>query len=132
MGLDLRVGREEGRLPNDPWPSWSYPGFRQFRQRLAQHIGIDLKQMRGFGGEGDWTTVSSPIRHLLDHSDCDGELTPQQASELAPTLRQALQEIGSRTDPGDDPEWDYDQKAGAELVQLLELCARENVPVEFG
>ncbi|RSN55597.1 hypothetical protein DMH12_15370 [Streptomyces sp. WAC 04229] len=131
MGLDLRVGREEGRLPNDPWPSWSYLGFGQFRRRLAQHIGVDLDQMHGFGGDGDWTTVPSPLRHLLDHSDCDGELTPQQASELAPALQRALQEIGCGVEPGDDPGWDYDQKTGAELVQLLELCARESVPVEF-
>jgi hypothetical protein len=131
MGLDLRVGREEGRLPNDPWPQWSYMGFGQFRRRLAQHIGIDLDQMRGFGGEGDWDTVPSPLRHLLDHSDCNGELTPDQAAELAPALRQALEVIGRDADP-DDLAWDYDRRAGAELVQLLELCAKERLPVEFG
>lgn len=131
MGLDLRAGREEGRLGTDPWPQWSYGGFGQFRRRLARHIGLDLEQMHGFGGEGDWAAVASPLRHLLDHADDRGELTPKQAAELAPVLRQALEEIGRGVEPGEDVRWDYDRRAGAELVQLLELCAREDLPVEF-
>lgn len=132
MGLDLRVGRESDRLPSDPWPQWSYLGFNQFRRRLASHIGIELDSMYGFGGEGDWASVASPLRHLLDHADDRGELTPAQAAELAPALREALEEIGQRIEPGYEVAWEYDRKAGAELVKLLELCATEGLPVEFG
>lgn len=131
MGLDLRAGREEGRLGTDPWPQWSYLGFGQFRRRLARHIGVDLEQMYGFGGEADWSTVASPLRHLLDHADDRGELTPAQAAELAPALRRALDELEQAEDP-DDLGWHYDRRAGAELVRLLELCVTEGVPVEFG
>ena len=131
MGLTLRAGHAEGTRPDDPYPQWSYTGFGLFRRRLARHIGLDLDQMRNFGGEGDWSAVASPLRHLLDHADDCGELTPQQAGELAPALRQALQEIGQDTDPDGDFLWDYDQRAGTELVRLLQVCARENVPVEF-
>lgn len=131
MGLDLRAGREEGRQGTDPWPQWSYLGFGQFRRRLARHIGVDLEQMYGFGGEGDWSTIASPLRHLLDHADDRGELTPAQAAELAPALRRALAELAQDVDP-DDLAWDYDRRAGAELVQLLELCVAEGLPVEFG
>lgn len=106
-------------------------GFGQFRRRLARHIGVDLEQMYGFGGEGDWSTVASPLRHLLDHADDRGELTTAQAAELAPVLRKALAELGESADP-DDLAWDYDRRAGAELVQLLELCVAEDLPVEFG
>lgn len=130
MGLDFRAGREAGRLPDDPWPQWSYSGFHHFRRRLATHIGIDLDQMRGFGGDGDWSTVASPLRHLLDHPDNHGELTPQQAVELAPALQQALHALARVNDP-DDFAWDYDQRAGVELVELCARCASENVPVLF-
>jgi hypothetical protein len=132
MGLDLRVGREAGRLGSDPWPQWSYGGFNLFRERLAQHIGIDLSSMDGFGGEGDWASVQSPLRHLLDHSDCEGDLSVEQAAELAPALEKALAEISEPLAPGDDVRWDYDVRAGADLVALLRLCVEERVPVEFG
>ncbi|MDX3694990.1 hypothetical protein PV726_32555 [Streptomyces europaeiscabiei] len=131
MGLTLRAGHTEGLRPDDPYPQWSYTGFGLFRRRLARHIGIDLDQMRQFGGEGDWSAVASPLRHLLDHADDRGELTAQQAAELAPALRQALDEIGQDNDPDEDFLWDYDQRAGTELVRLLEVCARDNVPVQF-
>lgn len=129
MGLDFRAGREAGRLPDDPWPQWSYTGFGIFRRKLASHIGIDLTEMKGFGGEEDWSTVTSPLRHLLDHSDCDGELSPQQAAELAPALQQAI--FALARDPDYGHTWDYDRRAGMELVELLARCASENVPVLF-
>ncbi|MFM9452471.1 hypothetical protein [Streptomyces europaeiscabiei] len=75
--------------------------------------------------------MASPLRHLLDHADDRGELTAQQAAELAPALRQALDEIGQDNDPDEDFLWDYDLRAGTELVRLLEVCARDNVPVQF-
>lgn len=130
MGLDFRAGREDGRLPDDPWPQWSYIGFGQFRTRLAAHIGIDLNQMHGFGGDGDWATVASPLRHLLDHADNEGELTPQQAVELAPALQQALFDM-ARTAEWGDHAWEYDRKAGMALVELCARCASENIPVLF-
>ncbi|MFD9868535.1 hypothetical protein ACFXI8_27200 [Streptomyces niveus] len=130
MGLSLRSGREVGRLPNDPWPQWSYAGFNQFRRRLAEHIGIDLNQMDGYGGGDSWDAVDSPLRHLLDHSDCDGELSPEQAAEVAPALHRAMSVLSATNDSGDFL-WSYDREHGEELVQLLELCAREKAPVLF-
>ncbi|MFI8792581.1 hypothetical protein [Streptomyces sp. NPDC055105] len=132
MGLDLRAGREAGRLGSDPWPSWSYTGFSLFRSRLAHHIGIDLPSMNGFGGEGDWASVQSPLRHLLDHPDDRGTLSVDQAAELAPALEEVLAEISERLGPGDDVRWDYDVRTGTDLVALLRLCVEEGVPVEFG
>lgn len=132
MGLDLRAGREDGRRGSDPWPQWSYAGFNVFRERLARHIGIDLSTMKGFGGEGDWDSVQSPLRHLLDHSDCQGDLSVEQAAELAPALEEALAEIDRLPDSADDVRWHYDVRAGTALVELLRLCVAERVPVEFG
>lgn len=131
MGISLRAGRDAGRLPDDPWPQWSYAGFNQFRRRVAECIGIDLTQMNGFGGDGSWDVVTSPLRHLLDHSDCDGELSPEQAAQVGPALRRVMAELSAVNDGGDFL-WAYDREHGEELVQLLELCAREKVPVLFG
>lgn len=130
MGLDLRAGREDGCLPTDPAPQWPYVWFGDFRRALAAHIGIDLSAMRGFGGEQEWSTVDSPLKHLLGHSDCDGELSPQQAAELAPALRQALAEM-AQGEAVCRPQWEFDCQAGEEFVHLLELCAGEGLPVLF-
>ncbi|MGW7688800.1 hypothetical protein ACWGMA_07890 [Streptomyces asiaticus] len=116
-------------MPDDPWPQWSYAGFNLFRRKLAAHIGIDLDQMHGHGGDGDWSAVESPLRHLLNHADNDGELSPQQAVELAPTLEQALFALARDVDYGHT--YSYDMRAGRELVELLARCASENVPVLF-
>ncbi|MEU5486027.1 hypothetical protein [Streptomyces mirabilis] len=90
-----------------------------------------MEQMDDFGGERDWSTVPSPLRHLLSHVDDRGELPPDQAAELAPALRDTLGEIGKDLDPDDEIGWEYDQRNGMELVRLLELCAAEAVPVVF-
>lgn len=129
MGLDLIAGREAGILPDDPRPSWPYVWFGDFRRKLAAHIGINLPNMSGFGGEQDWDTVASPLRHLLHHDDNYGELSPQQAAELAPALQQALFALAKDTDYG--PQYDYDMQHGRALVELLARCASENIPVLF-
>lgn len=129
MGIAIRAGRPDGWRSDDPAPEWPYVGFGVFRRKLADHIGVDLDQMRGFGGEGDWATVESPLRHLLDHPDNEGELSPQQAVELAPALEQALFALARDFDYG--PTYDYDLRAGRELVELLARCASENIPILF-
>ncbi|MFJ4879709.1 hypothetical protein ACIP93_31525 [Streptomyces sp. NPDC088745] len=76
--------------------------------------------------------MTSPLRHLLDHDDDRGELTPEQARVLAPALSGALAELG-RSDP-DGLLWGpdgYNGRAGREFVDLLTLCAEEDVPAVF-
>lgn len=129
MGLDLLAGRDAGILPDDPRPSWPYIGFGHFRRKLAGHIGIDLERMRGYGGEQEWDTVASPLRHILDHADNCGDLSPRQAVELAPALQQAL--FAFAKDPDYGPQYSYDIEHGRQLVELLARCASENIPVLF-
>lgn len=79
MGLD--VGRA----------SWSYSGFNRFCTRLASMIGLTLDRMVGFGGDQQWPDPKEePIVFLLDHSDCDGDLTPDQCHRIAPRLREMV------------------------------------------
>lgn len=90
MGLDIRP-RQPGsdKFISDHWVSRSYKGFRCFRRRLAAEEGIDLDVMAGFGtglGQVSWDGVTSPLIPLLNHSDCDGHLTPAQCAQMMPRL----------------------------------------------
>lgn len=95
---------------------WSYSAFHKFRKRLAEEIGIDLEQMEGFGGRRTFYTVSDPIKHLLDHSDCDGNLDPHQCRVTAPRLRKLVE-------PWEDCR---DKREALELARGLGYCASKN------
>ena len=68
--------------------SRSYSGFQLFREEIAAEIGINLDEMEGFGGDWLWDGVEDSVRPLLDHSDCDGHLTPDECRLVAPRLRE--------------------------------------------
>jgi hypothetical protein len=113
--------------------NWSYFGFHDFRVKLAREIGIDLNQMHGFFApwrgqkEEDfkdisWDTVSDPIKLLLDHSDCEGELSPQECALVAPRLIRLTAQW-----PADD----YDSIEALRLASAMMDCAIKNKPLEF-
>src|SRR5690606_29767440 len=70
--------------------SWSYGGFARFRERLATEEGIDLREMRGFGGSREWLTPNgvpiTPLEPLLNHSDCDGHMESHECELVVPRL----------------------------------------------
>ncbi len=76
MGLDIEC--ECGKIC---FRAGSYSGFAEDRERLAKLCGITLSEMVGFGGTTEWTE-DEQFYELLDHSDCDGILTPRQCSRL--------------------------------------------------
>ena len=111
MGLDVGKAR------------WSYSGFGEFRHRLCEQLGIKLSAMRGFGGETPWALYADePLVPLLDHSDCDGELTPEQCATVAPRLRELVDAW---------EEDDYDRIHAIRLTESMEECAANNEPLEF-
>jgi hypothetical protein len=57
----------------------AYSGFSKFRKDLGKAIGINLNEYKGFGGELDFSIVYHGIVPLLNHSDCDGVLTVNEA-----------------------------------------------------
>lgn len=105
---------------------WSYPGFSDFRQTLASKINIFLSDMDGFGGSASWDTVNDPIVDLLHHSDCDGELTPEQCRLIAPRLGELIALISDAEDPTG-----YDRENGQLLKEGMELAASLNQPLVF-
>jgi len=69
---------------------WAYSGFHTFRTNLAKEIGINLENMLGFGGSFKWDNVQDDIVPLLNHSDCDGELSVEECKRVAPRLRELV------------------------------------------
>ncbi len=76
MGLDVS---------HDCW-SGSYGNFGRFRKVLAGSIDIDLDKMQGFSGSEiseSWEDKPDNDLHiLLHHSDCDGEISVEDAKKL--------------------------------------------------
>jgi hypothetical protein len=130
---------------------WSYMGFMRFRTKLAAEIGVALRCMENFAftiygepcnelrlykHEGThpptklvgiqpvikWSTVHDDIVPLLNHSDCDGILTPEECRRVAPRLR----ELVSRW-----PDDDYDKIQALLLADGMDAAAEANEPLEF-
>jgi hypothetical protein len=88
MGLDTT---------HDAWQG-PYSSFMEWRIWLAEKIGINLIEMEGFSerdysnpkrkmGTIKWDTVNDDLKHLLNHSDCDGHLTTTQCKKIASRLK---------------------------------------------
>jgi hypothetical protein len=124
MGLDF-CWEGDDTIDSNETAYWSYLGFHRFRKRLAEEIGVDLDKMEGFGENEDgavpWSITDDPIVPLLDHSDCDGELTPDLCAEIAPRLRELV------------ANWpdDYDKRNAILLADSMDTCARLDVSLEF-
>jgi hypothetical protein len=121
MGLDFSHGGA----------SWAYGGFARFREALATHEGFNLREMDGFGPLGrtdwigkPWDTITTDLRPLLEHSDCDGELTPAECRQVAPRLREVIDALWP-------DEHDYDRRAGLALVHGMGLAAQADEPLQF-
>ncbi|MFF4803441.1 hypothetical protein ACFY1U_34465 [Streptomyces sp. NPDC001351] len=113
-----------------PDVSWSYTGFGMFREWLAQTEGFALAEMRGFGGDRDWSSVSTMLKPLLNHPDDDGpDLTPAQCAAMLPRLEEIL-DHGLPDDS--DPVLRRRIEDVGELVTVLRSCVDKNVELIFG
>lgn len=119
-------------VSHDCWRG-SYSAFNRFRVAVAHAIGIDLDCMQGYGDAGiPWSTLAhDPIRTLLDHSDCDGEIAvtdllplADRLIELIPVLRH-IDRMAGLTGPGGHA------AAAQRFADGLRRAAAANEPVEF-
>lgn len=112
MGLDFSHGDAH----------WGYSGFNIFREKLAHEIGMDLRTMEGFNGNIPFSKYNDDILPLLDHSDCDGELTVDECIKIVPRLREI---IGKWSDD------DRDKTRAMALADGMEEAINENEIFEF-
>lgn len=78
MGLDTTHGAWNG----------AYSAFMRWRKKIAELCGLgDLSQFEGYDGIRPLSDIQDEgIRILLSHSDCDGELTPEECEKIASSL----------------------------------------------
>lgn len=112
MGIDFSHGDAH----------WSYSGFNHFREHLAREIGMDLSSMQGFDGDIPFSNFTDDILPLLNHSDCDGDLSPQECAKIAPRLRDLIQKW---------PDDDYDKQRGMMLAEGMEKATQRKERFRF-
>jgi hypothetical protein len=121
MGLDTT---------HDAWHG-PYSSFNQWRTEIASHIGINLREMDGYKMQGfriipglpwdDW--VDHDLYPLLIHSDCEGELTPDECRRIANALGEIL--------PKMDPENEYLLRKTKQFHDGCQRAALLNQVIEF-
>ena len=104
---------------------WAYSGFDRFRVKLAREIGINLDLMDGFCEKGgiSWSKVKDDIVPLLNHSDCDGELTVEECKKIWPRLKELIK---------DWEEGNRDKRGAYRLIEGMKEAIKMNEPLEFG
>lgn len=101
---------------------WAYELFAVFRRELAKLEGITLGEMHGYRTEGtSWDEVNTPLRPLLDHPDNDGDLSPEECTQVWPRLAFLAPLLSS----------EYDRINGAGLAEDMRKAAESGQRLEF-
>lgn len=156
MGLSLNLSKvsydevykEESRLENelDKWREdnfhvkddnhqvqWSYGGFSNFRTEIARLAGINLSSMQGFRGNVSWDdfddeSIGWHLTPFLFHSDCDGELSPEDSARILTGLRWL-----DRIKVTDDSDFEHLHRERFDgLVAMLADAVERNLWIQFG
>ncbi len=132
MGIDFTYKK---RKENEKMPHWSYSGFNRFREKIANELGINIREMEGWGridftdeqhtefnkNAKKWKNVQNPIKYLLNHSDCDGQISAKRCGKIAEIIDKAVIDW-------DD---DYDKESGKLLAKAMRTCFLKNTPLIF-
>lgn len=133
MGIDFTW---KGREQKEKTASWAYSGFNRFRERLAEAVGIKLREMQGFTPHNlkdqereewdrnstKWDSVKHPLKIFLNHSDCDGQLSALRCAKMAPEIEKIIKTWDVH---------DYDRTMGEVLAKNMRRCAKLGVPLIF-
>lgn len=133
--------------------SWSYSGFNEFRALLAKDVGIELYDMDGYFtkeeiskgtaflreyGKYDWPSKKpwseiedEALLPLLNHSDCEGVLTPEECAQVAPRIREIISKWPNQIDCDEFTMDNYDKIQGRLLADGMEVCAETNCDFKF-
>src|SRR6056297_594294 len=87
---------------------WAYSGFNRFRKKIAS-IVMETEVDNLYDDRMIYKYMSAePIYPFINHSDCDGELTPKELKQIIPQLEDAVNKLE------DD---DGDKYRGLELIK---------------
>lgn len=118
MGLDTS---------HDCWHG-SYTSFHKWREWVAEKAGLPpLDTMEGFGGETPWRGIKTPLRYLLNHSDCDGQISGSRLLPIAEALEAIVGGLGSPVPI--DEEWCAERSL--QFASGLRLAHSRGEKVEF-
>ena len=76
-----------------------------------------------------WASLKpDPIHVLLDHSDCDGEISPTDAAKIADRLEEIFTMLPNVEDTGHIGNW---KDTTRRFIDGCRLAAKANEPLEF-
>lgn len=99
----------------------AYSQFNQMRAKLAQEIGMDLRQMEGFEGTGKFSNWNDDIIPLLEHEDNGGNFTREQCEKVYPRILSLIENWE------DSPE----KQRAFDFAMVLRECAEEGYALLF-
>lgn len=134
MGIDFRVAGLE--LPREICPSWAYSGFNAFRDRVLRYFGTSADELYRNPQnaipttdtqptEGPWSRVPTDLFPFINHSDCDGVLTPDECRRVSSWLWRVVDSW-----PDTVETW-HDRQMGLRLVALMLICSNTGRSLEF-
>lgn len=87
-----------------------YSSFNEFRKWLASKININLDEYIGYmhpDATKEITSINHKIMSLLNHSDCDGELTPEECRQIAEGIEEILNGISKEESENAENNWHF-------------------------
>lgn len=146
MGLDTSHGAWHG----------AYSAFMRWRQEVARVAGIPLELMEAFYSDDmnqiklaeyagpnaaalievlkrncpiKWSSLKSdPLHALLHHSDCDGDISPEDCAKIADRLEELLPQFPSGDGGGHIGNWRDKTKT---FIEGCRAAAAANEPLDF-
>ena len=106
-----------------------YSAFNEFRHRIGRSLG--LKGVYSMTPTDMYITKrymeiedTHPLYPLIDHSDCDGALEPEDCGQIGAYLKESLVPEWKKEleEGGSNDELDYDIKQGERLADLMLKC----------
>jgi hypothetical protein len=113
----------------------SYSGFHAWREWLAEEsLHIELADMDGFGGATSWAALEKTpygrgMLVMLTHSDCDGDIGPQDAAVLLDSLREFAELRPKKLKKESVAEWQWDKVN--DWIKICEESVETGEPIHF-
>ena len=106
QGFQPSTALETYRLKEGHEPNLNdIPDYKLFEAEMHEWWNLHAVQ---------WDDVETPLKHLIHHSDCDGDLSHEQCAAVAPALREAVQDWEAH---------DYERDFALLLAEAMEICA---------